>query len=253
MKKVMIFAVASVLGTLLTITSCKKGEEKKTENKEQAKDAPQQSDGESTEPMDEPRSVYYSIDLQTYNLRGPVKSVEEYREGENEPFNVLGFDEHGRLTKMSAYTFEGPVTVTYQYSKETGFEGDFLDEGGMYCQKTLERDEKNRIIFVPTGGFTYDECNRWKEYIYGGWEDATTFKPETFDDMGNVLKETFEGAGEGMEWCGNNTYEYTQFDDHNNWTERKSISYESMYDFDTKPETYEESTGMRRRVITYYE
>lgn len=250
--------MCSVLATVFSLltTSCNK--QQKEEAKTDSTAVAQQTETKAEEPVaevEEEKPEFASLDLQTFNLRGQVKEVKEYRDKEKEPFRLLGFDKLGRITTMLAYKFQGPVPVQYIYKNETSFEGDFKTDEEDYVNTNLERDKQNRLTNIPNMGFEYDADGKLKGYDISGWEDGTSFTQLTFDDKGNVLTNKYSGAGEGCEWVGTQKIEYTAFDEKGNWTNCKISDTGCFCDMDENPDDMPKETNKstRRRVITYYE
>ncbi len=255
MKKTIILGSILLAGSAILNTSCKK-QEKAEEKADSTAVVSQKEEAKEDTPAEaEEEPEYASADLQTFNLRGKVKDVKEYYNDEKEPAQVLGFDQLGRLTTMTAYSFEGPVTMQYIYKNETSFEGEFKEIEGPYARTELQRDKQNRLTTIPCSEFEYAPDGKLKEYSVSGWEDGTTFTKLTFDEKGNILTEEYSGAGEGSEWVGNKKYEYTAFDEKGNWTRYKVSDTGCFYDMGESPDDKERETNVstRRRVITYYE
>lgn len=237
---------AAIVAIAFGMTSCKNTKQ------EPANDTEQKADSTVVvEEKAEPESEYKSLDLNCLNLRGHVSEVKTYKEKNPDYSDFLAFDEQGRLYKMTTYAFEGPVVVTFKYRDATSFEGDFVDDQEEYSRQVLERDDQHRIIFYGTKGIVYGEGCQWKTREDGGWEDSTTFTVQQFDEQGNIVKETFEGCGEGMEWSGESTYEYLETDAQGNWTKRKCIEKISEYDFGEKPGKYDKYETIEIREIKY--
>ncbi|MCQ2196731.1 MAG: hypothetical protein MJZ60_04320 [Bacteroidaceae bacterium] len=255
MKRTIILGSILLAGSAILTTSCKK-QEKGEEKADSTAVVSQKEEAKEDIPAEaEEEPGYASLDLQTFNLRGKVKDVKEYYNDEKQPARVLGFDQQGRLTTMTSFSFEGPVTVQYVYKNATSFEGDFKENEGPYARTELRRDKQNRLIAVPTSEFEYAPDGKLKEYSLSGWEDGTTYTKLTFDEKGNILTEEYKGEGEGSEWVGDNKYEYTAFDEKGNWTRCKVSDTGCFYDMSESADGKERETNVstRRRVITYYE
>lgn len=244
MKKTVFMLSMSSLLILNTACNKQKSNEQNTDTVAVEDKLPEAKETETKE------AQYLSVDLQTYNLHGQVKDVEIFHDQMEVPNDYYSFDRQGRIIKTVAQSFEGTISANYKYEDESSFKGEFenkeqLEENGQ--DASIKRDDKNRILSLPTREYTYDEQGRVKTYNERGWESMDEFVVVKFNDNNDELETTYTGGGEGMEWSGTTTYEYTQYDDHGNWTECTTTTQQKM---DDENETIKQHVV---RKITYHE
>lgn len=171
---------------------------------------------------------YNSPDLQTYNLRGHVKS----------------FD-------INAYNFGEEED---KYCKE---HVEFDDNGGRVVNSdvTVKRNSDGYLILIDGGldGEEYEYDADWRVITRKDWDTSTQIERTLkFDDDGNPIESEIYGEpdpennGEDKPF-GKNKYEYLEKDSHGNWTLRSVERIETSYS------PYgEDREWMEERAIVYY-
>ena len=174
------------------------------------------------------KDEFKSTDLQTYNLRGHVKSVD---------INAYNFDEEED-----------------KYCKEH-LEFDDAGKRIVNSDYTVKRNAEGYIILIDGGldgeGFEYDSHQRVKSRR--DWSTSTQIECYIkFDADGNPLESELYGEpdpennGKDKPF-GMNKYEYIETDSHGNWTLRSAERIETSYS------SYgEDREWMEERVIEYY-
>ena len=171
---------------------------------------------------------FQSPDLQTYNLRGHVKSVviNAYNFGEEEDKyckEQLEFNNNGKR---------------------------FIDSG-----ISVKRNSEGYIIFIDgeLNGEEFEYDSNWRVTSRKDWSTSTQIERFIkFDSDGNPIESEIYGEpdpennGKDKPF-GKNKYEYIETDSHGNWTMRSVKRIESSYS------SYgEDREWMEERVIKYY-
>ena len=171
---------------------------------------------------------YKTPDLQTYNLRGHVKSfdINAYNFGEEEDKYCkehVEFDDNGKCV------IDGDITV--------------------------KRNSEGYIYSIDAGldGEEYEYDSKWRVTSRKKWSTSTLIERFIkFDSDGNPIESELYGEpdpeNDGKDKpFGKNKYEYLETDSHGNWTLRSVERIETTYS------SYgEDREWMEERVIMYY-
>lgn len=171
---------------------------------------------------------YKTPDLQTYNLRGHVKSfdINAYNFGEEEDKYCkehVEFDDNGKCV------IDGDITV--------------------------KRNSEGYIYSIDAGldGEEYEYDSNWRVTSRKKWSTSTLIERFIkFDSDGNPIESELYGEpdpeNDGKDKpFGKNKYEYLETDSHGNWTLRSVERIETTYS------SYgEDREWMEERVIMYY-
>ena len=171
---------------------------------------------------------YNAPDLQTYNLRGHVKSfdINAYNFGEEEDKYCkehVEFDDNGKCV------IDGDITV--------------------------KRNSEGYINSIDAGldGEEYEYDSNWRVTSRKKWSTSTLIERFIkFDSDGNPIESELYGEpdpeNDGKDKpFGKNKYEYLETDSHGNWTLRSVERIETTYS------SYgEDREWMEERVIVYY-
>lgn len=171
---------------------------------------------------------YKTPDLQTYNLRGHVKSfdINAYNFGEEEDKYCkehVEFDDNGKCV------IDGDITV--------------------------KRNSEGYIYSIDAGldGEEYEYDSNWRVTSRKKWSTSTLIERFIkFDSDGNPIESELYGEpdpeNDGKDKpFGKNKYEYLETDSHGNWTLRSVERIETTYS------SYgEDREWMEERVIVYY-
>ena len=171
---------------------------------------------------------YQAPDLQTYNLRGHVKSfdINAYNFGEEEDKYCkehVEFDDNGKCV------IDGDITV--------------------------KRNSEGYINSIDAGldGEEYEYDSNWRVTSRKKWSTSTLIERFIkFDSDGNPIESELYGEpdpeNDGKDKpFGKNKYEYLETDSHGNWTLRSVERIETTYS------SYgEDREWMEERVIVYY-
>lgn len=171
---------------------------------------------------------YQAPDLQTYNLRGHVKS----------------FD-------INAYNFGEEED---KYCKE---HVEFDDNGSRVVSRdvTVKRNSEGYLVLIDGGldGEEYEYDANWRVKSRKDWNTSTQIERIIkFDGDGNLVESEIYGEpdpeNDGKDKpFGKNKYEYLETDSHGNWTLRSVERIETTYS------SYgEDREWMEERVIVYY-
>lgn len=243
------FIIAAIAATGMTLmTSCN------SKGKDEAKDGKQ-----PTEQADKLKANFMSEDLKTFGLQGNVKMsvISEMQEnGEYHRLYVIKFDEQGRLTDLNDYR------VAYDEKHPDGI---VTNETGL----PVKRDEKGRLLAIEQMG----GCS--KGYFFEYMDDGSIRFTENPDDYcegvpytiwkrdANNLPtdEEFEIYEIGYSCNSTTAFTYTNFDEHNNWTERtgkchmtEDITEEDFEDgeLEETTKTQESDKEVKQQQIVYY-
>lgn len=171
---------------------------------------------------------YKTPDLQTYNLRGHVKSfdINAYNFGEEEDKYCK---EHVEFDNNGSCVINSDVTV--------------------------KRNSEGYLILIDGGldGEEYEYDTNWRVTTRKDWDTSTQIECTIlFDGDGNPLESELYGEpdpennGKDKPF-GKNKYEYLETDSHGNWTLRSVERIETTYS------SYgEDREWMEERVIVYY-
>lgn len=124
-------------------------------------------------------------DRNTFNLKGPVKSVQDKFN-----YEFLEFEENGDII----------------------FEGDPHIFGG-----TIDRDSRSRITYMAGEQFTYNSKGQVIKIIENTPSGPNTYK-YIYNSKGQVIKEVSADAED--EYRITTTYTYQKFDSYGNWIKR---------------------------------
>lgn len=174
------------------------------------------------------REGYQTPDLQTYNLRGHVKSVD-----------------------INAYNFGEEED---KYCKE---HLEFDDSGNRVIDTDImvKRNSEGYIILIneELGGEEYEYDGNWRVTTRKDWDTSTQIERTLkFDGDGNPIESEIYGEPDpenngNDKPFGKNKYEYIETDSHGNWTLRSVERIETSYN------PYgEDREWMEERVIVYY-
>ena len=127
-------------------------------------------------------------DRNTFNLKGPVKTVYD-----NYGNTIWEFDEDGDII------FEEVPDIYWAH---------------------IDRDNKGRIIYMERLEFAYNTKGQVKETCGSG--GGATFQTKyTYNTKGQVIKEVNSGQGpDGRHRTSTTTYTYQKFDSYGNWIKR---------------------------------
>ena len=171
---------------------------------------------------------YQAPDLQTYNLRGHVKS----------------FD-------INAYNFGAEEDKYCKEHVEFDDNGKCIIDGDI----TVKRNSEGYIHSIDTGldGEEYEYDSNWRVTSRKKWSTSTQIERFIkFDGDGNPIESELYGEpdpennGKDKPF-GKNKYEYLETDSHGNWTLRSVERIETSY-----TPYGEDREWMEERVIVYY-
>ena len=216
-----------------------------------------------------------SPDLRTFGVKGDVQMVYHsiiVLETSDEEFDsddtwlaqddlALSFDRAGRVTHddyQNYYEYDDNGQFVEGTSKETRLTRD--DKGRIVCYDNTELDFESDdfdVMDYCKVSYTYDAQGRVATEEYIGWEWMTSYNYSYEGDKVWPSSCTFESHDEGWNSEGTITYEYLEFDDKGNWTERlvsrKAKNYEEPWD-DQEPEVEDYFMNSREtREIFYWE
>jgi YD repeat-containing protein len=190
----------------------------------------------------------------TYESNGELKDGDLYSQYE------INFDNFGHLT-------------TDEWGNKYGYDAEGKYYRGNHTYTTVVRDKSGRIVkysdleekkdnesqFVQT--FRYDKNGRITAIEYSGgfvtaWTEKRQYTSGNIYPSKRKLEVSFEGGGaeETTE-----TFRYTSFDGHDNWTERlcmvstKEIEEEPTDSFIPSQPKITEAIQVEKRNIVYYE
>lgn len=203
-------------------------------------------------------------DLAMFNLSGPVKEVniETSTDSGNRSFQIMKFDEQGRLILISAEA--GDIEDgAYEISYDTDPNGVVTNHDG----QPVKRDEQGRILWLGINGgcsgeqgwhFEYaaEGLKVWNEDIGECWM-TPIYEVKSWNEQGlpvEVISQS--GDEEGVTSC-EFTRNYTEFDDAGNWIEcRMSVKCkDASFDEDGNEVVSEDAASESQdyRTIEYYE
>jgi hypothetical protein len=225
-----------------------------------------------TDSADTATAIQYDVvDALSIGLNGRVQSVSclryttyesngELKDGDLYSQYEINFDNLGHLT-------------TDEWGNKYGYDAEGKYYRGNHTYTTVVRDKSGRIVkysdmeekkdnesqFVQT--FRYDKNGRITAIEYGGglaavWTEKRQYNSGNIYPSKRMLAVCFEGGGaeETTE-----TFRYTNFDEHNNWTERlcmvstKEIEEEPTDSFMPSQPKITEAIHVEKRIIVYYE
>lgn len=201
---------------------------------------------------------FHSTDLSTFFLQGKVKTMTQNDQ-------TMTFDEQGRLMEVKM-EYPGvdiePKILQISYEKMPG--------GTVVGGSIVRRDNDGRLLWI--GGTNPNACSGEEGFHYEyneqgitnkRWYDSgecyamLTYELVKLNEQDLPIQETSSVADEEYEETATIDYDYTAFDDHGNWTERKVKmnikTTEYNGDDGNEKVTSENKEQTEKRVITYYE
>jgi len=173
---------------------------------------------ENVQKVEEKKADAKVTDLATFDLRGDVKKVDLFKNGED-MYEGRAFTADKKLDCFNGLELKGG-----DHHKSS------FKEGGMEIEVSLDivRNAKGQITSMNVRGidglikreYTYDESGRVEEYLYSA-EGDTYVTSYTYDGQGNCIKakEVFD-MGDGNKVEKIYTYTNIETDSHGNWTRR---------------------------------
>ncbi|MBO7069091.1 MAG: YARHG domain-containing protein [Bacteroidaceae bacterium] len=208
-------------------------------------------DGETESTETENVAVITTPDLSMQYLQGPVESVTVLRKSNSDRKWVevarYDFDEQGRLTSHPGWPEN--YIISYKNSKN----GMVTNEGGY----EVERDAQGRITALQAEqGFGTPFGISWnydKDEItetLPGYVNEKRVLEKNEEGLPITMKGSYTGRGTDEEW--EREYEYTEFDDLNNYTKAcYSEVVKERNGYTGKVKTHS-AKWEEKRVITYY-
>lgn len=198
---------------------------------------------------------FQSPDLSTFWLQGNVKTLTDV-DGTKKTFNEQGQLIEAETTDIDQDGQQRVFVITY----------DKIPTGTVVGGSIVTRDSEGRLCWVGYTNplacstesgyyFQYAEAHvshYW--YDYGECTNMLIVEVKKTDEHGWPLQEVAQAGDELYEIVSVRNYEYTNFDEHGNWTERK-VSIESTvicYEDEEGNESEERKEETEKRIITYY-
>lgn len=231
MKKSLLTTAATIciLGTSITTASCNGNKNNNSQNENvttsDASSAPANEDEWAKDSLAQVNRT--TPDLAFLFLHGPVRTLTE-----NES-QVYRFTEDGTILSYNSFD---------------PFDSDPYSDNGFYLPRIcMSRDDDGKI--VETSGWEWATEYEWKDgkpSAENGGAESTSWKSKyTFNEAGELIKIKGETRDEACEDENPEPidieYEYTKYDEYNNWIERN-----------VKTNDAETNNYTEKRIITYY-
>ncbi len=140
---------------------------------------------------------------------------------------TTAFEASAKWTDRNTFNLKGPVkAVENQFNEEFLESNEFKENGDIIFEEdpdiywaNIDRDNKGRITYI--GGVEYSYNNKGqvvKVYVTGGQRESTT--KYYYNAKGQVIKAIVQGCGPNGDYSYTTTYTYQKFDSYGNWIKR---------------------------------